>query len=118
MDAARFADYDAMLRAGCGDVPDLLAQLLERPAWQQHASCRGDLGFFDLKPAQQRPTCQACPVRVECVEYAVAGGEVGSWGATTTKDRTAWRRMTATAAVPLTAWLAHLDAQVELRRSA
>ena len=36
--------------------------------------------------------CQGCPVRVECLEFALAAGVQGIWGATTTLERSAMRQ--------------------------
>lgn len=35
-----------------------------------------------------RKTCQSCPIRADCLEFALAGGEHGFWGGTTREQRT------------------------------
>lgn len=42
--------------------------------------------------APARRVCLACPVRVECLEYAIDHGERGIWGGTTENQRKAIRR--------------------------
>lgn len=63
--------------------------------WQERAACRGadvDL-FFSHDEADQRQAlayCERCPVRQECLEYAIAHREVyGIWGGTTEAERRA-----------------------------
>ena len=63
-------------------------------SWRVHGACRGDsaVHFFapphferkpekDLREGQARALCQACPVREECLDYALSVGEPhGIWG--------------------------------------
>jgi WhiB family redox-sensing transcriptional regulator len=75
-------------------------QDLELPgAWVKRAACRGtpdpDLWF----PARGESTsrakaiCRGCPVRVECLEHALANCErFGVWGATSERERRRLRR--------------------------
>jgi WhiB family redox-sensing transcriptional regulator len=57
------------------------------------AQCRGEdrsLFFPSLgtDPAKARVICSICPVRQECLDYAVADAEiVGIWGGTSAKQR-------------------------------
>jgi WhiB family redox-sensing transcriptional regulator len=78
-------------------------QLLDRPAWQARAACRG-LGterFFpeeagdDVEPALA--VCRGCPVKRECLNYAQNEPRhpVGVWGGTTERQRRALRRESA-----------------------
>ncbi len=65
--------------------------------WAAHASCRrvdpelffsdeGDVGFA-LR------VCEGCPVREECLEWAlVTGASYGVWGGTTEEERRQLRR--------------------------
>lgn len=67
-----------------------------RPAWHQHAACRGmdpDLFFptrgEDVQQAQA--VCRTCPVAEECLGFALQRGEkFGVWGG---KSERARRRM-------------------------
>jgi WhiB family transcriptional regulator, redox-sensing transcriptional regulator len=65
--------------------------------WRDRAACRGaDLSVFfpgrgeSAEPA--RRICANCPVRQECLEFALSHGEVhGIWGGLTVRDRRALR---------------------------
>jgi WhiB family redox-sensing transcriptional regulator len=79
------------------DLPTL-ETLLQRPAWHQHAACRG-MGhgaFVRGEKADYGPTrelCGGCPVRQECLEAALADDSlVGLWGNTTERERREIRR--------------------------
>lgn len=72
----------------------------EDTIWQLHAACLGvdpEL-FFPGKEhpadlAAARAVCQDCPVRIDCLEYALANGEqYGIWGGRSERER---RRMRA-----------------------
>ncbi len=64
--------------------------------WQLHAACRTEPieGFYSNEAAEIRAAiaiCRRCPVRMACLEAAVARGEwFGVWGGTTERER---RRM-------------------------
>ena len=64
-------------------IPDLT---LERPAWQTRAACRGhDPAIFfpdrGETQAEAKRICMSCPVRVDCLEWALANHErFGIWG--------------------------------------
>jgi len=73
-----------------------------RPAWMDAALCRGlptDLFFpaegtrdDDPDIAAAKAVCWQCPVRRQCVAYALPDPAVhGVWGATTTDQRRAER---------------------------
>lgn len=71
-------------------------------AWQDDALCAqvGTEMFFPDKGGSTRDAkriCADCPVRRQCLEYALAMDEnpVGIWGGTSTRDR---RKMRADAA--------------------
>ncbi len=63
-------------------------------SWRVYGACRGDnaVHFFapphferkpekDLREGQARALCRACPVRQECLDYALTVGEShGIWG--------------------------------------
>lgn len=39
--------------------------------WMDAAACRGDLGWLNRSEGRQIATCQDCPVRFECLNYAL-----------------------------------------------
>ena len=61
----------------------------QRTEWTRRARCRGlDPEHFFVRSLQQAKSaiqvCQRCPVRQDCLDYAVEEGiEVGVWGAVT-----------------------------------
>ena len=84
------------------DLAQLLAE--EDLRWQDRASCLGmdpDL-FFPERGASTREAkaiCAACPVRIDCLEFALAHGEkFGIWGGMSERERRRIRRMRAQAA--------------------
>lgn len=70
----------------------------DRPDWQELAKCRGtdpDVFFpadgFGVMIAQQ--ICGECPVRQECLEFALANNEDhGIWGGVSERGRRKIRR--------------------------
>lgn len=71
--------------------------------WVQRARCKDEDPelFFPIGttgPAAEqieraRAVCQGCPVRGECLEWALATGQdAGVWGATSEDERRAMRR--------------------------
>ena len=72
----------------------------ERPEWQQQASCRGmnpNLFFptrrGQIMPASMKAMCAACPVRIECLTYAIEINDRDGWFAgTTPADRRGIRK--------------------------
>ena len=79
----------------------LVNQMLgDRPAWHDDAACHGIplATFFPTDPRQSAkaiklltPICGACPVREQCLEYALSFGDkqlTGIWAGTTEKERT------------------------------
>src|SRR5690606_16445035 len=114
-------DTEQVLRALTETGPDdalaaILRILAERPAWQAEAYCRelrvsrGRHHFIDWPIVEQRPICQLCPVRPECVRYAAEGRDKGRWGATTEADRVGLRRLLEQdPGLDVAAWLAELD---------
>jgi len=92
--------WGATERGGVLDVE----RLLERPAWQQRAACRGKgtAAWFpepgdDPEPA--RVICQSCPVNAECLEFAFGVVDArllaGVWGGTSERERRRLRRESA-----------------------
>jgi WhiB family redox-sensing transcriptional regulator len=58
-----------------------------------------DPGVWLLKPGESAATarrlCAECPVRVECLEFAIGNGEpVGIWGGMTPEERVRYKRRT------------------------
>jgi hypothetical protein len=81
---------------------DFLAELTRRPAWMEHAACRGKPTglFFPSRGGKTWPAvsvCCECSVRTECDTYAeearqVAGVPLGGiWGGRSQADRRAGR---------------------------
>ncbi len=68
---------------------------MERPEWHKRAVCRGAgtalffLEHGDPSAPRARALCASCPVREECLEFALTdpAGRCGIWGGTTEKDR-------------------------------
>lgn len=68
--------------------------------WKKDARCRHmnpDIFFgpekggpFDVRPALD--VCALCPVREECLEYALERRDPGVWGGTTKRQRDRIRR--------------------------
>jgi len=77
----------------------------EAPAWDARAACRGELaGLFVpslggepahariQREAQAKRVCAQCPVRKECLEYALrVREELGIWGGLDATERRALR---------------------------
>ena len=81
--------------------------MLPRPnwGWQDAAACRGEdlLLFFgpdgerqperEIRERKAKGVCAACPVRLECLNYAVSRPEkYGTWGGLNEDERSAERR--------------------------
>lgn len=87
-----------------------LAALLPRDpdalAWQDQALCAqvgGDAWFPDMgeSNAEAKRVCRACPVRGECLEYALANGEQwGVWGGMSEQQRSRLKRGAAASDLP------------------
>ena len=76
-----------------------------RDGWQDAAACRGEdlLLFFgpdgerqperEIRERKAKEICAACPVRLECLNYAVSRPEkYGTWGGLNEDERSAERR--------------------------
>lgn len=72
--------------------------------WQQQAACRskdpelffpiGDSGPALIHAEEAKQVCRTCPVRADCLDYALDNPtrtEDGIWGATTPPERRAMR---------------------------
>ncbi len=64
--------------------------------WRDHAACRGQQTALFFPPpgggagvvsAEAVALCRSCPVRSQCLDYAMATQSVGIWAATTDEDR-------------------------------
>jgi WhiB family redox-sensing transcriptional regulator len=88
---------------------------IPRPAWQQQASCRGmdPEVFHCTNPAAALAVCQRCPVRLECLAYALEHetnlhDTYGTWGGATINERRLLRRQVAAGADPMRVAADHL----------
>lgn len=85
----------------------LMAEEREEADWRDRAACRGaspDL-FFSVLPADVKAAkaiCAGCPVRQECLEFALhSGEEYGTWGGLSEDElHVARRPRVAVAALP------------------
>lgn len=70
----------------------------DRPDWYDRAECRGLPSAWWISERGDdslngKEVCGVCPVRAECLEYAVADPSlIGIWGGTSPKQRVAIRR--------------------------
>ncbi len=86
---------------GVPDEPLTLEDFLRRPEWHQQALCRGEgAAMFVRGPkadyGRLRAICGACPVRDECLSFALADDSlIGLWGGTTDAERREMRRAVA-----------------------
>jgi WhiB family redox-sensing transcriptional regulator len=78
-------------------APNIIEIDLLRPRWMQEAACRGE-GFDAWFPTEDvgqaadtaRRVCSGCPVRLQCLDYALAAGiRHGLWGGLSVKERAA-----------------------------
>jgi WhiB family redox-sensing transcriptional regulator len=82
-----------MMTPGMGEELPSLEEIAHRPAWMKRAQCRGEdrsLFFPSLggNTAKAGAICSSCPVRQECLAYALADPEsAGVWGGVTERDR-------------------------------
>lgn len=68
-----------------------------RPDWQAHGACQGadPNVFFPNNGAAHaaKAVCAVCPVRAECLDYALDNNEqFGVWGGATVEERRRLRR--------------------------
>lgn len=70
-----------------------LVELVERPAWMEHAACRGmDVNLFypdhQINPRHIHAICDPCPTREACLAYALdRKDQHGWWGSKSPKQR-------------------------------
>ncbi|MFH9661109.1 WhiB family transcriptional regulator [Streptomyces sp. NPDC017248] len=71
--------------------------------WRDHAECRtedpdlffpiGTTGPAQVQTQQAKAVCGRCPVREQCLGWALDSGQIiGVWGGTTELERQALRR--------------------------
>lgn len=71
--------------------------------WRDHAACRqedpdlffpiGTTGPAQVQTQQAKAVCQQCPVREQCLAWALETDQtIGVWGGTTELERRALRR--------------------------
>ncbi|MFG3550512.1 WhiB family transcriptional regulator [Streptomyces sp. NPDC047725] len=74
--------------------------------WREHAACRtedpdlffpiGATGPALLQTEQAKAVCRRCPVREQCLQWALDTGQsLGVWGGTSENERRALKRRTA-----------------------
>ena len=79
-------------------VQALVAQMLniDRPAWQEHAACRGapTQMFFPekgnegiIQAREAKAICAVCPVVSECLSFALSLPGPGIYGGMTARER-------------------------------
>jgi WhiB family transcriptional regulator, redox-sensing transcriptional regulator len=77
-------------------LPNLADLIPPRPGWMAQAACRGrpEVSWFPLKGdtgAAAKAVCAGCPVRAECLAYALAEDLAGVWAGTSERERRAMR---------------------------
>ena len=83
------------------DVPSSMRQNLgdliyyEPTPWKADALCKDmdtEVFFGITEPRVLRTICNACPVKAECLDYAVRNLEFGFWGGKSEEERQGLRR--------------------------
>jgi WhiB family redox-sensing transcriptional regulator len=76
-----------------------MTETSQAPKWRQRAACRGQNTdqFYRSKEALRPPPeiqriCDGCPVRGDCLLWAIERREQGIWGGTTEVQRRVLRR--------------------------
>jgi len=69
-----------------------VAAILSIIRWKDRAACNGkqELFFSDHKQTvvqQAKLVCGECPVRAQCLAYALENTEIGIWGGYTANER-------------------------------
>ena|SRR6516225_4269442 len=92
-------------------IPAQRGTAVPRGDWRAHAACRGKdpLLFFPAgtggaaleAAARAKRVCGGCPVRVACLDWALATGrEIGVLGGTTESERRALRARRSLRSIP------------------
>lgn len=56
--------------------------------WRKRAACSGQENLFQDNPKKaKKEICGSCPVRDQCLKYALIYSEFGIWGGTTKESR-------------------------------
>lgn len=61
-----------------------------RQEWREEAACRDKPTrlFFDVAPEAAKQVCEGCPVRAECLEFAIVTNQgYGVWAGLTEEER-------------------------------
>jgi WhiB family transcriptional regulator, redox-sensing transcriptional regulator len=73
---------------------------VDMPDWRRSAACLGrDTNLWYPEGAQRRnareakAVCQGCPVRAECLDFAIKHGERGVWGGLNEYERAKLTRL-------------------------
>ena len=80
-------------------ISPVVVELLRRPRWQTLAECRGERVELFIPDrggpsARAKQMCARCPVKAECLRFALAIPDlVGYWAGTNERER---RRLRAT----------------------
>jgi len=78
--------------------PEYVEYIMKGEGWIEKAKCRGtdpDLFFPERGEStkEAKSVCRGCPIRRECLEYAVQGVEkFGIWGMMSERERRTVRR--------------------------
>jgi WhiB family transcriptional regulator, redox-sensing transcriptional regulator len=87
-----------LMQPHAGHIPVMLEDILHRPEWHRDAACRGSGASGFIKSTggaygATRQKCARCPVRQQCLDFALADESiVGLWGGTTDAERRELRR--------------------------
>jgi WhiB family redox-sensing transcriptional regulator len=92
LDEQALHEFVVAAMASVEPLPDL-GSLLQRPAWQHRAACRGR-GVTDFFPpdgssrVRAAVVCDRCPVATECLGYALEHPSIkGVWAGTSERGR-------------------------------
>jgi Transcription factor WhiB len=81
------AEVEWLMTPDAPDLEQLLAELVNRPAWHRRAACRGRgheefvIGLGRQYDDHVRQLCGGCPVRQQCLEVALADADLTASGA-------------------------------------
>jgi WhiB family redox-sensing transcriptional regulator len=86
---------DSVSSSNASVMPEALAPGFPG-SWSQHAICVGEdpeifFPSYGDPSAAARRVCANCPVRIDCLEYAVDADEFGIWGGLDQEQRRSLR---------------------------